>query len=161
MTRDELLAARTEDWSDDERGALARVVAVLRPSPRHLADVLDWLEDIAARDGMRPAAVLAESGLQHALAGSGSAPDRLKRWKETLRRRRYPRLAAREAEFAAAVRGLDLGRAVAIAAPAAFEGGAVTITIRAGSAADLEATLDRLDGARRRGALAELFALLD
>ena len=37
----------------------------------------------------------------------------------------------------------------------------MTLTIRAGSAAELAATLDRLDAARRDGVLARLFALLD
>ena len=161
MTRDQLLAARTAAWTDDERAALAAVVTALRPSPRHLADVLDWLDDIAARDAVRPAAVLADPGLRAALTSAGSAPDRLKRWKERLRRLRYPRLAAREAEFAAAVRALDLGRAVTVAPPAALEGGTVTVTIRAGSAAELDAILDRLDARRRTGVLAKLFGLLD
>lgn len=161
MTRDEVLAARTAAWADDERAALAAVVAALRPSARHLTDVLDWLDDIAARDRVRPAAVLADAGLRAALAGAGSAPDRLKRWKERLRRVRYPRLVAREAEFGAAVRALDLGRAVAVAPPVALEGGMVTLTIRAGSAAELEAILARLDARRRTGKLAKLFDLLD
>src|SRR6185369_17043261 len=111
-------------------------------SPRHLADVLDWLDDIAARGGTRPAAALANPSLRAALGGGGSPPDRLKRWKEALRRLRYPRLAAREQEFAAAVRALELGRGVTIAPPAALEGGVVTLTIRAGSVAELATVLD-------------------
>ncbi len=161
MTRDELLTARTTTWSDDERAAIADVVATLRPSPRHLADVLDWLDDIAARDALRPAAVLALPALRSALLGGGSPPDRLKRWKDALRRVRYPRLAAREQDFVAAARALELGRSVTIAPPAALEGGVVTLTIRAGSAAELDTILDALDRARDAGALARLFALLD
>ena len=161
MTRDELVALRTAAWADDERAALAAVVGALRPSARHLGDVLDWLVDIAARDAVRPAAVLADPGLRAALASAGSPPDRLKRWKERLRRLRYPRLVAREAAFAAAVRALELGRAVAVAPPTALEGGTVTITIRAGSAAELDAILERIDTSRRSGALAALFDLLD
>jgi hypothetical protein len=161
LRRDELLAARTAGWTDAERATLAAVVAALRPSPHHLADVLDWLDDIAARDGTRPAAPLQAPALAAAFASKGSAPDRWKRWKEALRRLRYPRLVAREQEIAAAVRALDLGRAVTVAPPGALEGGTMTLTIRAGSAAELDAALDRLDAARRAGALARLFALLD
>lgn len=161
MTRDELLAARTSSWTADERTTMADVVDALRPSPRHLADVLDWLDDIAARDGVRPAAVLAGPPLRAALASPGSPPDRLKRWKEALRRLRYPRLAAREQEFAAAVRALDLGRGVAIASPAGLEGATVTITIRAGSAAELDASLERLERSRGAGELGRLFRLLE
>jgi len=161
VTREELLAARTTAWTDDDRAALADVVTALRPSPRHLADVLDWLDDIAARDALRPTAVLALPALRSALLGGGSPPDRWKRWKEALRRLRYPRLVAREQELVAAVRALDLGRNVTIAPPAVLEGGVVTLTIRAGSAAELDAILDALGRARMAGDLARLFALLD
>lgn len=161
MTRDEVLAARTTAWTPEERAVLAALVAALRPSAHHLADALDWLDDVAARDGTRPAAILAAPALRAAAASPGSAPDRWKRWKEALRRLRYPRLAAREAEFAEAVRALDLGRTVRIAPPPAFEGGEVTITMRAASADELAAVLDRLTRAQADGVLARLFALLD
>lgn len=140
---------------------LAAVVGELRPSAHHLADALDWLDDVATRDGIRPAAVLATPALRAAASSPGSAPDRWKRWKEALRRLRYPRLAAREAEFAEAVRALDLGRAVRLVAPPAFEGGEITITMRAATADELAAALDRLARAHADGALARLFALLD
>jgi hypothetical protein len=161
VTRDELLVARTAAWTDDERAVLAALVDALRPSPRHLADVCDWLDDIAVRDGVRPAAVLDAPALRTALLGGGSPPDRLKRWKEALRRLRYPRLVAREQAFAEGVRALDLGRQVTIVPPAALEGGTLTLTIRATSAADLDAILTRLARARDAGELARLFALLD
>ena len=161
MTRDEIVAARTADWSASERAVLIAVVEALRPSPRHLVDALDWLDDIAVRDGVRPVAVLAEPGLRAAIAGRGSSPDRLKRWKERLRRLRYPRLAAREATFATAVRALDLGPGVMIAPPTEFEGGTLAISIRAGSAEELDAIVAQLEDRRRRGALARLFDLLD
>ncbi|MCC6850639.1 MAG: hypothetical protein IT294_19285 [Deltaproteobacteria bacterium] len=161
MTRDQLLAARTSAWTDDERAALVAIVATLRPSAHHLGDALDWLDDLAARDGGRPASALDRPELQAALAAPGSAPDRWKRWKEALRRLRYPRLAARERAFAAAVRALDLGRNVAIAPSPAFEGGRVTVTIRAATVDELVASLDRLAEARAADDLARLFALLD
>jgi hypothetical protein len=160
VRREDVVAERTAAWTDAERTALAVVVEALRPSQRHLGDALDWLDDIAARDGVRPAAVLAAPTLAGALASPGSAPDRLKRWKEALRRLRYPRLVAREQAFAAAVRALELGRGVAIAPPAALEGGMVILTIRAGSAAELDAILVRLVGAGARGDLVRLFALI-
>ncbi len=161
MTREQILAERTVTWTDEERTALAAIVGALRPSAHHLGDVLDWIDDIATRDGLRPAGVLGRAELRAALRTTGSAPDRWKRWKEALRRERYPRLAARERELAEAVRALDLGRGVTIAAPPAFEGATLTITIRAATYDELEATLDRFAAARATGALARLFALLD
>lgn len=161
MTRDELLVARTASWAAEERDDLATLVAELRPSPHHLGDALDWLDDVAVRDGLRPGAILAAPTLRAAAASPGSPPDRWKRWKEALRRLRFPRLAAREAEFAAAVRALGLGRTVTIAPPPSFEGGEMTITLRAATAEELATALERLGQATTDGTLARLFALLD
>jgi hypothetical protein len=156
-----LAAARTAAWTDAERAALAAVIAALRPSARHLADILDWLDEVAVRDGVRPAAVLADPELRRLAGARGSAPDRLKRWKARLRCLRYPRLAAREAAIAELVRALDLGAAVAVRAAPGLEGGALTVTVRARSAAELAGALERLRARLAGGALAPLFALLD
>ena len=160
MTRDEVLMVRTADWTTEDRAALIAVVAALRPSAHHLGDALDWLDDVAARDGVHPGEVLADPTLRTAFAARGSAPDRWKRWKDALRRLRYPRLAAREREFRETVRALDLGRAVTVAPPADFEGGVVTVTLRVSSEADLAEVGERLVKAQRAGTWSRLFGLL-
>ena len=160
MTRDELLAARTAGWTAEDRAALAAVVAALRPSAHHLADALDWLDDVAARDGVPAATLLADPTLRAAFAARGSAPDRWKRWKEALRRLRYPRLVTREREFREAVRALDLGRAVTVGPPPDFEGGVVTVTVRVASERELVDCVGRLTKAQRAGVWARLFELL-
>jgi hypothetical protein len=161
MTPDALLAARTAGWPDDARGALGGVVETLRPSARHLADVLDWLEDIAARDGTMPGAILGDAELRAIAASGGSAPERLKRWKARLRRLRYPRLAARERAVAEHIRALACGPHVVITPPTDLEGGIVTVTIRVRTASDLRAAIERLDAGIAGGDVARLFALLD
>jgi len=158
---DALIAARTADWSSDERATLHRVVEALRPSPRHLRDILDWLDDIAIRDAERPGAVLADPGLTRLLDARGSAPDRLKRWKEALRRLRYPRLVACETQAAALIRAMALGPATRVQLPPALEGGALTVTITATSADGLLDALARLDTTLQAGDIARLFSLLD
>jgi hypothetical protein len=144
MTREEILAGRTGGWPDDARAALAGVVATLRPSARHLSDILDWLDDVATRDGTSPGAVLADAELRRIVAAGGSAPERLKRWKERLRRLRYPRLAARERAIADQLRAMDCGPDVVITPPPSLEGGVATITIRARSAGIARGDVDRL-----------------
>jgi hypothetical protein len=161
MTVDAILAERTAEWPADARAALAEVVASVRPSARHLRDILDWLDDVAVRDRTSPAVVLADSELRAIVGAGGSAPERLKRWKERLRRVRYPRLAARERAIADHVRAMDCGPAVAIMPPPALEGGVATVTIRARSAADLAAAVERLRSRIARGDVDRLFALLD
>lgn len=158
--RDRLIAARTAAWTAAERTALAAVVAALRPSARHLTDVLDWLDDIAVRDQVRAGAVLARPELVRALGARGAASDRLKRWKAQLRRLRYPRLVAREQEAAALVRALGLGSDVTVHMPAALEGGTVRVAITAGSATELAAALRRLEARVADGTIDQIFTLL-
>jgi len=155
-----LIVDRAATWTEAERGTLAEVVTTLHPSPRHLTDIFDWLDDIAARDGVRPAAVLADRALQGVLRAGGSAPDRLKRWKETLRRLRYPRLVARERAVAELVRSMHVA-GVDVEPPVDLEGGAVTLTIRASSVAELTDALERLRARVADGSVARLFALVD
>ena len=152
---------RAASWTADERDALEAVIAALNPSARHLTDALDWLEEIAARDGTRPAAALADAELQAALHARDSAPDRLKRWKARLRRMRFPRLAAREAEIATALAALDLGDGVSVTPPFDLEGGTVTVTLRARSSAELAAAVERLRSSLQDGGLERVFRLLD
>jgi hypothetical protein len=161
VTRDEILAARTAGWSADGRAALAAIVERLRPSAHHLGDILDWLDDIAAREGAAPEAPLGDAELRAIAAGGGSAPERLKRWKERLRRLRYPRLAARETAVAEQVRALACGPTMTVTPPPALEGGVVTITIRARSAHELGDAVETLRQRLARGDVARLFALLD
>jgi len=161
VTRDELLAARTATWAADARAALATLVDALKPSTRHLGDILDWLDDIAARDGVAASVTLDDAELRRIVASGASAPERLKRWKERLRRLRYPRLAAREQAIVAELRAMDCGPSVTITPPAALEGGMVTVTIRVRSAAELGAALQRLWERLERREVERLFALLD
>jgi len=156
----DLAATRTVGWSEPDREALASVVRTLRPSPRHLTDILDWIEDIVIRDGGTPGDVLAQPTLTASLGG-GSAPDRLKRWKTRLKRLRFPRLAAREAVIGERIRALGFGAAIGVVPPADLEGGELTFDIRARSAEDLEAALLRLRERVADGSIAALFALLD
>ena len=161
MTRDAILAARTAAWAEGARAALAALVAELRPSAHHLTDILDWLDDIAARDGTPPGAILNDAALRAIASGGGSAPERLKRWKERLRHLRYPRLAAREHAIADQLRAMACGPALTIAPPAGLEGGVVTVTIRARTPAELTDAVETLRARIAGGDVARLFALLD
>lgn len=157
---DDLIASRTAAWIERERASLDAVIAALSPSARHLTDVLDWLDEIAAREGARPATALDDPDLQAALRARGSAPDRLKRWKTRLRRMRFPRLAAREAEIASSIDALELGAAVTVTPPPNLEGGLLTVTLRARSSSELAAAVERLRTPATSEAFDRVFALL-
>ena len=161
MTREAILAARTATWTEDRRAALASLVAELRPIAHHLRDILDWLDDIAARDAAQPGAILGDVELHAIATGGGSAPERLKRWKERLRHLRYPRLAARERAIAAQLRAMACGPSLTIATPAGLEGGVVTVTIRSRTPAELASAVETLRTRIARGDVERLFALLD
>jgi hypothetical protein len=159
-TVEAMLGARTADWACSDAEALRARVATLRPSARHLEEILDWIDDIAARDGCAPAVTLADTELQAALRAAGSGPDRLERWKARLRRMRYPRLVARESAIATAIAALELGAGILVTSPRGLEGGGVTITLRAASSGDLEVALDRLRRAVEESRFEQVFALL-
>jgi hypothetical protein len=161
VTREAILAARTAAWNEDRRSAFASLVAELRPSAHHLSDILDWLDDIAVRDGAPPGAILDDAELRAIANSGGSAPERLKRWKERLRHLRYPRLAARERAIADHLRAMACGPSLIITPPAGLEGGVVTVTIRSRSPAELTNAVETLRMQIARGDVERLFALLD
>ena len=90
MTRDELLAARTADVDRRRAGRAGggRGGAPPEPaSPRRRARLARRHRGARRRAAGGGAGA---AGAPAALAARGSAPDRLKRWKEALRRLRYP-----------------------------------------------------------------------
>jgi hypothetical protein len=157
---DALIAERTAAWSDVARETLVAAVASLNPSVRHLTDVLDWLDDIAARDGGPVGAPLGSPPLVAIVRGSGAASERLKRWKDALRRMRYPRLVERETALADAIAALRLGPDVTVMPPRDLEGGVITLTVRARTPAEVSTAVERLRAALEAGGLDRVFAVL-
>jgi len=146
--------------SEADREALFGLARDLKAGENHLKDILEWVEEIALRDGTGLAALL-----QGDLSSIATDPrlgrnDKLKRLKDELKRRRFPRLALIEDEIHRRVRALKLDPKSAVSVPAGLEGGAVTVKIQATSQDDLKRLVDEMARAVDTDAMREIFSLL-
>jgi hypothetical protein len=155
------IEARWLRWDPADAAALLDVAAALALGQNQLADFMEWLEDIAGRDGAPAAAVLGAPEVRGILAASLGRSDKLKRVKAHLRARRYPRLVAAERNLASAVGALALGPGVTVRFPPGLEGDEITVEVRARRPDALRDAVGRLARAAEGGGFDRLFACLD
>ena len=153
------IEARWLALNDADRASLFDLMQEVKAGENHLKDVLDWLEEIALRDGVGIATLVKN------LSATIDDPrlgrnDKLKRVKDELRRLRFPRLARVEDEIQRRVRELKLAKGISLTVPVGLEGGSVTVKIEAGSADEMRALVRSVAGAVESGPMNEIFALL-
>jgi hypothetical protein len=158
---DEAIATRWFAWASCDGLALLDLAEGLGLGGNQIDDFMTWLEDIAARDAVAPAAVLAAREIRGVLATRLGRSDKVKRVKALVRARRFPRLAALERALAEEVRALGLGPGVAVRFPPDFEGDEITVELRARHVEALRAAVDRVDAALRAGGFERLFRRFD
>jgi hypothetical protein len=142
--------------------ALLELAQELHLGENQLRDLWEWAEEIAQRDHMSLAQVLAlEPVVTPRHSRSVGRNDKLRLIKTALRRLRFPQLAATEERLAALVRQLDLPRNIRMTFPEFLEGDAVRIEIVANSVASLEAAADRLRAAAGAPACTAIFQTLE
>ena len=147
--------------SEIDREALLELAGSLKLGENHLRDFLDWLQEIALRDGLSFHDILNGA----ALARISSDPrlgrnDKLRRMKEELRRLRFPRLARLEDEIESRVQEMKLGPRIQISFPPGLEGCELTVQMKAASHETLQKLVEELAGALEKRAMKEIFALL-
>jgi hypothetical protein len=156
QTRSRWLAFRVDD-----REALLGLAQELKLGENHFKGLLDWLEEIALRDGTGIAAVLSREELSRIATDPRlGRNDKLKRIKDELRRLRFPRLARIEEEIQRRVRGMNLDPRVRLMVPAGLEGGTVTVEMRAGSSDELQRLSAELARAVEGDEMKAIFALM-
>ncbi len=153
--------ARWQAWQATDQAALLALLHDLQCGENHLRDLLDWLEEIAARDERTIADILGQRALRDARTTPGSRRDTLKAVKTALRKIRYPRLTRLEENVRHAVKALDLGRTGQVSFPSDFEGDEVTVTLTVRSVHELQAGLSRLQQRLDDGRFQRVFAALD
>ena len=129
-----------ERWlahNEADRGALLELAREVRPGENHFRDLLDWLDEIALRDGTQIATLLREKLSDVVTDPRLGRNDKLKRLKEELRRLRFPRLVCIEDEIQRRIRNLKLPAGISISVPLALEGGSVAMRIEATTREDL------------------------
>ncbi len=153
--------ARWRAWPATDQAALFSLLQDLQCGENHLKDLLDWLEEIVARDEQTVAAILEQRELRSARATSGSRHDKLKAVKAVLRKLRYPRLTRLEENVRRAVKALDLGRTSQVAFPPDFEGDEVTVTLTVRNVHELRDILSQLQRRLDDGRFQRVFEALD
>jgi hypothetical protein len=134
----------------------------LKAGENHLRDLMDWLEEIALRDGIGIDELLQSKTISDIRTDPrlGRA-DRLKRIKDQIRRMRFPRLSQIEDSIQSKIRQLKLPPAVRVSVPAGLEGGDLQVDFTAGSPAEFKNILAKLGAAAESEGLAEIFVLLN
>jgi ParB family chromosome partitioning protein len=122
---------------------------------------MDWLEEIALRDNCPVDMILADPQLHQVSTDPrlGRA-DKVKRLREMIRRRRFPRLAATEDSLQARIAELKLAPEILLSAPPGLEGGRLRVEFSASSEQELRRLAERLAAAAEKDAAREAFALL-
>jgi len=152
-----------ERWlrlSSADAAGLLGLAQELRLGENQLRDLWVWAEEVAERDGLGLAEVLAHTDVAAARRRPVSRNDRLTLVKAALRRLRFPQLTAMEERLAAGVQALRLPRTVRVMLPERLEGDALRVEILADSAAALRAAAASLLEAADSAACARLFELL-
>jgi hypothetical protein len=147
--------------SPSDRDALLELAQGLRIGENHFRDLLDWLEEIALRDGVGLCEVLKGESFVNTLSDPRlGRNDKLKRVKEELRRLRFPRLSRIEDEIQRKIRKLKLGPRIRMTVPPSLEGGVLTVQVRATSYEELKRSVVELGQALESESVNEIFALL-
>ncbi len=153
--------ARWSEWEAADRDALLALATALKINENHLRDLMDWLEEIALRDGSAARTILADK----VVADIQSDPrlggaDKLKRIKEHVRRLRFPRLSRIEDSIRRRIQELKLPPAIRMAAPPGLEGGRLQVELSAATTEELKNFAALLAQAAGTDSVKEIFRLL-
>ena len=152
---------RCERLDDSSRAALLDLVAPLRLSDNQMRDILDLLEDTAARRGVSVATVLADDEVRALGRRAMARSEKVKALKMCLRRLRYPQLSAAVARIDELRGALGLPRGVTLEVPENLEGDEVVITLRATSVRSLRSRSEQVAACLGRGEVESIFAILE
>ena len=149
-------------WNANDGAALLEVALSLKAGENHIRDLMDWLEEIALRDGVAIGEALRSKTISDIRTDPrlGRA-DRLKRIKDQIRRIRFPRVSQIEDAIQSKIRQLKLPPAVRVSVPARLEGGDLQIEFTAGNPGEFKIILAKLGAAVESASLAEIYLLLN
>lgn len=125
-----------------------------------LCDVLDTLDDIAARRGVGVDAVCADPMLDRIRVRRLGRSDTIREFRSALRQLRYPQLSAALARIEDLCAAMKLPRGTSLEVPPDLEGDEVGLTIRARSAKELRARVAATANALEGSSIESIFAIL-
>lgn len=147
------------DATDAE--ALLDLALELRLGENQLLDFWHWIEEIASRDHIPFAAVLASTAIEEARRRKFGRNEKLKEMKDALRRLRFPQLVATETLARQLLHELGLPRNVHAELPPALEGAYIDLRLEVDSPEALRRAAQALSDAADTAACTQLFELLD
>ena len=157
----ETTLTRWQAWPATDQAALLSLLQDLQCSENHLKDLLDWFEEIAARDEQTVADILERREFRNVRATPGSRHDKLKAVKTVLRKIRYPHLTRLGENVRQAVKVLNLDRTSQVSFPSDFEGDEVTLTLTVRTIHELRDVLSQLQQRLDDGRFQRVFDALD
>jgi ParB-like chromosome segregation protein Spo0J len=141
-------AARLARWPEADREAALNFFETFRPSLSNRRLWLDWLEDLARREGRSPANILADPDFQNLAAGgetrNSAAAGAL------LFRRRHPMLADLRQRRADRLRALNLPPSARLALDPDFEDLSFSLTLTFTGLDDFQALAELVSALPRR-----------
>ena len=148
-------------WDAADGGALERLAFALKIGENHLRDLMDWLEEVALRDGVSIQSLLNAKAVDDIATDPrlGRA-DKLKRIKEHVRRLRFPRLAETEDAIRAKIQELKLHPEIRLSVAPGLEGGNLRVEFAAANYDELKGLAEKLRQAAEKKLPAEIFDLL-
>lgn len=148
-------------WGPAARSALFRLAVDLKVGENHLRDLMDWLEEIALRERLMIDEILASKPIVDCASDPrlGRA-DKLKRIKEAIRRRRFPRLAQTEDAIRTRIHELKLHPEIRLSVPLGLEGGRLQAELSASSHDEFKRLVTKLGEAVTDNRVQEIFAFL-
>jgi hypothetical protein len=144
-----------------DQAALLVVAEALRLGENQFRDIFDQAEEISVRRQCSIGEVLDAQPIRDGLARGLGRNEALRAFKQSLRRLRYPQLAAIEERLTSTTKALQLPRGIEIRFPENLEGDEVSIHLKANSAAQLREQVGKLTAAIERSEVDEMFRLLE
>jgi hypothetical protein len=148
-------------WDEADRNGLLRLALGLKAGENQLRDLMDWLEEIALRDGLAIDAILSGKAIRDIETDPrlGRA-DKLKRIKEQIRRLRFPRLAQAENAIRNQIGAMKLTPEIRLSVPPGLEGGRLHIEMSASSHEEFKRLTAALAAAAEQDCTGAVFDLL-
>ena len=146
----------------EDRTALLEVVERLHLRTGQLVSAFEVLEEIALRERITIATIIASDEIRRFVDGAGSAPGRARDLLETLRAKRFPRLHRMTTRLANEIAALGLPGGIRVVLPRELSSDEVRIEICARGGADMLRLIDAVANVRADlGRIADLTSAAD
>ncbi len=143
---------------EPSRAALMEAAGLLRLRTGQLVVALDLLDEIAVRESVSIASVLARPSLHRLLSAPGSVPERAHAFLDELRAMRFPRLRETTARLEAAIAAMRLPAGIAVLLPRDLASDELTIQLVASDAGELNRLIDLL--VEKRAELSRILSMI-